>query len=94
MKRNRFIKLTNAKKSVNRELEAKAHALAGWKGYITNPAVPRPDYVIGAWHQLWQQALNQLRTPASKCHKSVGCGVDDEPMQDCDEEEGPGLPQG
>jgi hypothetical protein len=32
VKRNRFIKLTGATKSVNRELEAKTRALAGWKG--------------------------------------------------------------
>lgn len=54
VKRNRFIQLTGATKSVNRELEAKAKALAGWKGYITNLAAPTPDYVIGAYHQLWQ----------------------------------------
>jgi hypothetical protein len=36
VKRNRFITLRGATKSVNRELEAKARALAGWKGYITN----------------------------------------------------------
>lgn len=52
VKRNRFITLTGAQKSVNRDLEAKA--LAGWKGYITNLADPRPEYVIGAYHQLWQ----------------------------------------
>src|SRR3954454_22732964 len=54
VKRNRFIKLVGADKSVNRALEAKARALAGWKGYITNLAA-RPDatpvtakFVIGA----------------------------------------------
>ena len=52
VKRNRFITLTGAQKSVNRDLEAKA--LAGWKGYITNLTDPRPEYVIGAYHQLWQ----------------------------------------
>ena len=54
VKRNRCITLTGAQKSVNRDLEAKAKALAGWKGYITNLADPRPEYVIGAYHQLWQ----------------------------------------
>ena len=38
VKRNRFIRLVGADKSVNRTLEAKARALAGWKGYITNLA--------------------------------------------------------
>ena len=38
VKRNRFITLVGADKSVNRTLEAKARALAGWKGYITNLA--------------------------------------------------------
>ena len=36
VKRNRFIKLTGATKSVNRDLEAKARGLAGLKGYTTN----------------------------------------------------------
>jgi hypothetical protein len=36
VKRNRFIKLTGATKSVNRDLETKTRALAGWKGYTTN----------------------------------------------------------
>jgi Transposase DDE domain len=53
VKRNRFIKLTGADKSVNRELEAKARGLAGWKGYITNITNPTPEFVIGAYHQLW-----------------------------------------
>ena len=55
VKRNRFIKLTGGDKSVNRDLEAKARALAGLKGYITNLARPRSgDFVIGAYHQLWR----------------------------------------
>jgi hypothetical protein len=53
VKRNRFIKLTGADKSVNRELEAKARGLAGWKGYITNIDNPTTEFVIGAYHQLW-----------------------------------------
>ena len=36
VKRNRYIQLTGATKSVNRQLEAKTRALAGWKGYTTN----------------------------------------------------------
>ena len=54
MKRNRFIKLTGATKSVNRELEAKTRALAGWKGYTTNLVDQPADFVIGAYHQLWR----------------------------------------
>jgi hypothetical protein len=60
VKRNRFIKLTGADKSVNRTLEAKARALAGWKGYTTTLATC-PDgapvtagFVIGAYHRLFQ----------------------------------------
>jgi len=53
VKRNRFIKLVGADKSVNRELEAKARSLAGWKGYITDIDNPTPEFVIGAYHQLW-----------------------------------------
>jgi Transposase DDE domain len=40
VKRNRFIALDGAVKSVNRELEAKARTLAGIKGYKTNLAAP------------------------------------------------------
>ncbi len=53
VKRNRFVKLTGGDKSINRELEAKARAVAGLKAYITNLTDPDPDFVIGAYHQLW-----------------------------------------
>jgi transposase len=59
VKRNRFIRLVGADKSVNRALEAKARALAGWKGYITNLAAcpdgtpVTPEFVIGAYHRLF-----------------------------------------
>ena len=48
VKRNRFIKLSGATKTVNRELEAKTRALAGWKGYTTNLTGEPADFVIGA----------------------------------------------
>ena len=54
VKRNRFIQLTGATKSINRDLEAKAKALAGLKGYVTNLEHPTAEYVMGAYHQLWQ----------------------------------------
>jgi hypothetical protein len=54
VKRNRFVQLTGAKKTINRGLEAKARALAGLKGYITNLSEPTPEFVTGADHQLWQ----------------------------------------
>src|SRR4029453_12910158 len=41
VKRNRFIQLVGADKSVNRTLEAKARALAGWKGYADPAVMPR-----------------------------------------------------
>jgi hypothetical protein len=41
VKRNRFIQLIGADKSVNRALEAKARALAGWKGYADAAVMPR-----------------------------------------------------
>jgi hypothetical protein len=59
VKRNRFIALDGATKSVNRELEAKARSLAGLKGYITNLAAcpdgtpVTADFVIGSYHELW-----------------------------------------
>ena len=54
VKRNRFIKLTGATKTINRELEAKTRELAGWKGYTTNLTGQPPEFVIGAYHQLWR----------------------------------------
>jgi hypothetical protein len=60
VKRNRFIQLSEGTHTVNRELEAKARALAGIKGYITNLAAC-PDgapvtakFVIGAYHRLFE----------------------------------------
>ena len=59
VKRNRFIALDGATKSVNRELEAKARELAGLKGYVTNLTVcpdgtpVTADFVIGSYHELW-----------------------------------------
>jgi hypothetical protein len=59
VKRNRFIALDGAVKSVNRILETKARTLAGLKGYITNLAAcpdgtpVTADFVTGSYHQLW-----------------------------------------
>ena len=53
VKRNRFIKLTGATKTVNRTLEAKARALAGLKGYVTNLDTTA-GFVIDAYHRLFQ----------------------------------------
>jgi len=54
VKRNRFVKLSGATKTVNRDLETKARTLAGIKGYVTNIDNPNPDMVIGAYHRLFQ----------------------------------------
>ena len=43
VKRNRFIKLTGATRSVNRDLEAKARGLAGLKGYADGGVMPTGD---------------------------------------------------
>ena len=59
VKRNRFIALDGAVKSVNRELEAGARDLAGLKGYVTNLAAcpdgtpVTPEFVIGSYHEVW-----------------------------------------
>ena len=59
VKRNRFIALDGAVKSINRELEARARDLAGLKGYVTNLAAcpdgtpVTADFVIGSYHDLW-----------------------------------------
>lgn len=52
IKRNRFITLSGADPAINRALEVKARALAGWKSYVTNVDKPA-EFVIGAYHQLW-----------------------------------------
>jgi hypothetical protein len=60
VKRNRFIQLSGGTRSVNRELEAKARALAGLKGYVTNlrtcpdGTLVTAEFVIGAYHQLFE----------------------------------------
>ena len=54
VKRNRFVQLTGATKTIDRTLEAKARSLAGLKGYVTNLEAPTAEYVLGAYHQLWQ----------------------------------------
>jgi hypothetical protein len=60
IKRNRFIHLSEGTHRVNRALEAKARALAGIKGYITNlQACPdgtpvTAEFVIGAYHRLFE----------------------------------------
>jgi hypothetical protein len=36
----RYIQLSGATKSVNRQLEAKTRALAGWKGYADGGVMP------------------------------------------------------
>ena len=48
------MELAGGSRSVNRDLEAKARALAGLKGYVTNLEAPTPEYLMGAYHQLWQ----------------------------------------
>jgi hypothetical protein len=60
VKRNRFVQLSGGTRTVNRALEAKARALAGLKGYVTNLAAG-PDgtavtaeFVIDAYHRLFQ----------------------------------------
>jgi len=54
VKRNRYIQLSGATKSVNRALEVKTRALAGWKGYTTNLVGQPAQFVIDAYHQLWR----------------------------------------
>ena len=72
VKRNRFIRLSGGTKTVNRELEEKARALAGIKSYITNPRAcpdatpPTADFVIGACHQL-SRSKNHSGWPKATC---------------------------
>jgi hypothetical protein len=52
IKRNRYVRLTGATKSVDRALETKNRALAGLKGYVTNLPNPDPAQVIDAYSRL------------------------------------------
>lgn len=54
VKRNRFIKFTGATKSLNQNLVDKAKALAGLKGYITNLDNVTAEFVIDAYHRLFE----------------------------------------
>ncbi len=54
VKRNRFITLSGETKAIDRDLEAKARALAGWKGYTTNLTEQTPKFIIDAYHRLWR----------------------------------------
>jgi hypothetical protein len=60
VKRNRFVHLAGGTRSVNRTLEAKARALAGLKGYVTNLAAcpdgtpVTAEFVIGSYRRLFQ----------------------------------------
>ena len=48
----KFLNVKTKEKKLNQELIAKAKALAGIKGYVTNLAIP-DDQVISYYHQLW-----------------------------------------
>jgi hypothetical protein len=63
VKRNRYIQLSGATKSVNRQLEAKNRALAGWKGYTTNLVGQPAVFIIDAY-QLWriEKAFSHVQT--------------------------------
>ena len=58
------MKLAGGDRSVNRDLEAKARALAGLKGYVTNLTNPDPDFVIG-WGHPWGTPPGGGRTLAA-----------------------------
>lgn len=55
LKRDRFVKIDGATRSVNWALVERARQLAGLKGYVTNidPATMGGAAVIGAYHDLW-----------------------------------------
>ncbi len=77
VKRNRFTQLTGATKSVNRTLEAKARALAGLKGHVTNLPDVTAEFVIDAYHRLFhieksfRMSNHDLRARPIYHHKRV-----------------------
>jgi transposase len=56
LKKDRFVKLDGATRTVDWALVDRARQLAGLKGYVTNldPATMDGAAVIGAYHDLWQ----------------------------------------
>jgi hypothetical protein len=54
VKRNRFVSIDGADIGVNRALEAKTRTLAGWRGYTTNLQGESTDFIIAAYHHLYQ----------------------------------------
>ena len=73
VKRNLFIQLDGATKSVNRELEQKARTLAGIKGYVTNLAAcpdgtpVTAEFVIGSYHRLFEiESPSACRSPTCR----------------------------
>jgi hypothetical protein len=80
VKRNRFIKLVGATKAVNRG-EAKARGLAGIKGYVTNLTDVDADFVIGAYHRLFEieksfrMSKHDLQARPSFHHKRESIGA-------------------
>lgn len=85
VKRNRFIRLDGAAKSVNRELEEKARALAGIKGCKTSlVATPdgepvTADFVIGSYHRLFEIEKSfrmSKKRPAGPAHPDPGRAAD------------------
>lgn len=54
VKKNRYVKLTDAVKSVNEELAARKRELAGIKGYVTNLTELPASEVVAAYHRLWE----------------------------------------
>ena len=75
-KRNRFVRLAGGDRSVNRDLEAKARALAGSKGYVTNLTDPTPEFVIGWGHPLWGTTTSSGTSRSRSGGPSTTCAPD------------------
>jgi hypothetical protein len=72
MKRNRYVRLTAASKSVNRTLEAKNRDLAGIKGYVTNLPDPDAQQVISTYSQLLNVEKSfRMSSPTSRPGRST-----------------------
>ncbi|WP_089303551.1 hypothetical protein [Haloechinothrix alba] len=60
-------------KAINRDLEAKARALAGTKGYVTNLAASG-EFVINSYHRLFQieyQLFQKFAAPCDSAGRSL-----------------------
>jgi len=54
LKKNKYVAVSGGKRKFNDALETKHRELAGWKAYVTNLTDATPEFVIAAYHRLFE----------------------------------------